>query len=345
MKIVVMSTMVPFVHGGAEELYHHLLLNLNATPGVSAEGFRLPFTWDPAERLIDEMLICRHIRLSNVDRVISLKFPAYLVPWHNKVIWLLHQYRQAYDLLEVNQSNIPDTKRGHEILSAIKINDNIAFSEAARIHTIAPTVSERLKRFNGFSSEVLRHPLNDPEIFTGGNNDGYILATGRINASKRQHLLVEALRYAPGVKLIIAGPPDTPADGERLLRLAHENRVDDRVKLDLRFLPRNDIATLVNNSAAVAYIPYDEDSIGYCTMEALQAQKPLLTVTDAGGVLDIIRHRDTGLVVSPDPEKLGKAMLSFVQNPSLTAQMGKAGAAAMRSAQLNWPNTIERLLS
>ena len=33
-----------------------------------------------------------------VDRLIGLKFPAYLIPHPRKVIWLLHQHRQAYDL-------------------------------------------------------------------------------------------------------------------------------------------------------------------------------------------------------------------------------------------------------
>src|SRR5690606_22450122 len=111
MKVLVLSTMVPFVHGGAEELFIHLVRNLQSA-GVEAEGFRIPFTWNPAERLIDEMLIARQLRLFNFDLVIALKFPAYLVPWNDKVLWLLHQYRQAYDLLDAGQSNIAPDARG-----------------------------------------------------------------------------------------------------------------------------------------------------------------------------------------------------------------------------------------
>src|SRR5206468_2357538 len=36
-----------------------------------------------------EMLIARTLRLYNVDRVIALKFPAYLIPHHDKRLWLL----------------------------------------------------------------------------------------------------------------------------------------------------------------------------------------------------------------------------------------------------------------
>ena len=344
MKVLVLSTMVPFVHGGAEELFDHLVLNLRRQ-GHDAEGMKLPFTWDPAEGLIEEMLIARQLRLYNVDRVIALKFPAYMVPWHDKVLWLLHQFRQAYDLLDAGQSNIPDTPRGQEILSAIRAGDALAFREARRIHTNAPITSRRLKKYNGFDSSVLRPPLNDPELFTGGEAEGYILATGRVNAGKRQALLVQALRHAPGVRLVVAGPPDTPADEEALRRLAVEEGVEDRLTLDLRFLPRAELARLVNGALAVAYLPYDEDSLGYCTMEAFQAAKPVITVTDSGGVLDIVRDRDNGRIVPPEPRELAAAMAGLAADPALASRYGRAGRGAMEDAGLDWPTTIERLVA
>ena len=345
MKVLVLSTMMPFVHGGAEELFDHLVHNLQATSGVEAEGFRIPFTWNPAERLIDEMLIARRLRLFNVDRVIALKFPAYLVPWDDKVVWLLHQYRQAYDLRDVGQSNIPDDGRGAQIVAAIRTADNAAFAEARRIYTNAPITARRLLHYNGVDSSVLRPPLNDPELFTGGESGGYVLATGRVNAGKRQHLLVRALRYSPGIRLVIAGPPDTPEDAEALRRLAAEEGVEDQLTLDLRFLSRSGLAGLVNRSLAVAYLPFDEDSLGYCAMEAFQAGKPVLTVTDAGGVLDIVRDGETGLVVAPDPEHLGDALTELVDDPARATRLGRAGRAAMDAEELTWSATIEKLLT
>lgn len=344
MRVLVLSTLVPFVHGGAEELYDHLVLNLRRQ-GHEAEGMRLPFSWNPPERLIDEMLIARQIRLWNVDRVIALKFPAYMVPWHDKVLWVLHQFRQAYDLLDAGQSDIGRDATGQRIVGAIRAGDALAFREARRIHTNAPITSNRLKHYNGFDSEVLRPPLNDPELFTGGEAGGYILASGRVNAGKRQSLLIKALRHAPGLRLIIAGPPDTPADGQALRRLAAEEAVEDRLTLDLRFLPRAELAALVNGALAVAYLPYDEDSLGYCTMEAFQAAKPMITATDAGGVLDIVRDGENGYVVPPKPETLAVAMRAVAADRTRARGMGMAGQEAMAALRLDWPSTIERLVS
>jgi glycosyltransferase involved in cell wall biosynthesis len=344
MKVLVLSTMVPFVHGGAEELCDHLVGNLRLA-GVDAEAFRIPFTWNPADRLIDEMVIARTLRLDNVDRVIALKFPAYMVPWHDKVLWLLHQYRQAYDLRDAGQSNIADDARGDQIVAAIRTGDMLAFGEAKRIFTNAPITARRLRHYNAVDSTVLRPPLNDPELFGGGEAEGYVLATGRINAAKRQHLLVEALRHAPGIRLVVAGPPDTPEDGERLRRLAVIAGVEDRLTLDLRFLPRGDFARLVNGASAVAYLPFDEDSFGYCTMEAFQAGKPVLTTIDSGGVLDIVRDGETGLVATPDPEALGAALAALADQPERAGRLGRSGREALGVHQLTWPATIGKLLS
>ena len=82
--------------------------------GHDAELLRIPFRWDPAERLYDEMLACRMMRLYNVDRVIGLKFPAYLIPHPHKTLWLIHQYRQAYDLAHSPMSNLPPRRDGRE---------------------------------------------------------------------------------------------------------------------------------------------------------------------------------------------------------------------------------------
>ncbi|MBP0445431.1 glycosyltransferase family 4 protein [Roseomonas sp. SSH11] len=344
MKVLVLSTLVPFVHGGAEELYDHLVLNLRRQ-GMEAEGMRIPFYWNPAEELIEEMLLARNLRVSGVDRVIALKFPAYMVPFPDKVLWLLHQYRQAYDLLDAGQSNIPGDASGERILHAIRAADAMAFRESRQIYTNAPITGRRLKHYNGFDSQVLRPPLNDPELFPGGESEGYILATGRVNDTKRQHLLVRALRRVPGLRLVVAGPPDSPADAEVLHRIAAQEGVEDRVTLDLRFVPRAHLAQLVNGALGVAYLPFDEDSLGYCTMEAFRAAKPVITTTDSGGVLDIVREGENGHVVPPSPEALAGAMARLHAAPARARDMGLAGRAAMEAQRLDWPTTIERLVS
>lgn len=345
MNVLVLSNMMPFVHGGAEELCSHLVRQLNAA-GTSAEAFRIPFAWEPYERLVEEMVIARSLRLWGVDRVIALKFPAYMIPHDNKVLWLLHQYRQAYDLFDAKQSNIPDNRRGDEIRAMIKAGDNACFRSARAIFSNSAVTAERLRRYNGFDSEILLPPLNDPELFTGGESQRYILASGRINSGKRQSLLIEALRYCPpNVHLIVAGPPDSAEDAQTITRLAGSKDRVGRVDLRLEFLPRAELATLVNQALAVAYLPFDEDSPGYVVMEALNAAKPVLTTTDSGGVLQLIHHELTGMVIDPNPKALARAMTGMTNDPARSRRWGREGQALWRSLGINWKHTLERLLS
>jgi glycosyltransferase involved in cell wall biosynthesis len=345
MKVLVVNNMAPFVWGGAEELAENLVRRLNDTAGVESELLRLPFQWEPAERLPLEIYLHRSYRLANVDRVIALKFPAYLVPHPHKTLWLLHQYRQGYDH-DNDHTNIPDSDRGREIRRLIRENDTACFRQCARIFVNSETTRERLKANNGIAGKLLLPPVNDPDLFGGGAYGDYVFAGGRINAAKRQHLLVEAMRdVGAGLRLVVAGPPDAPSDAERLRQLVHRHDLGDRVTLDLRLMSRAEIAAYVNGALACAYLPYEEDSPGYVTMEAFTAARPVLTATDSGGVLALVDDGATGWIVPPDAQALGAALNRLWAERRRTRAMGAAARHAWLRRGVTWPATIARLLS
>ena len=344
MKVLVVNNAAPFIRGGAEELADNLVRRLNATPGVQSELLRIPFKWDPDERLIDEMLICRGLKLYNVDRVIGLKFPAYLIPHHDKVLWLLHQFRQAYDLYEEGRGYLGDA-RGAVIRGAIKAADDRCFAECKAVHVNSPVTQARMKKFNGAQSTVLYPPLNDAELFTGGEDEGYIFAGGRVSPGKRQHLLIEAMAHVrTPVKLVIGGPPESDVYADRLRALIEQLDLSDRVELRLGFHPRADIARWVNGARACVYIPYDEDSLGYVTMEAVAAGKPVLTTLDAGGLLELVAA-ETGAVTAPEPEAIGEGLEHLVSDPARARSLGEAAQALWLSKGIDWKDTIAALLA
>lgn len=345
MKILVVNNMAPFIWGGAEELAVHLQRNLMAA-GHQSEVLRIPFQWEPATCIPSQMMMVRSLELWNADRVIALKFPAYLIRHPHKTLWLLHQYRQAYDLLEAGQSNLPDGDVGGTIRNAIVAADQEAFKESRRIFVNSEVTQARLKKFNAFDSDVLLPPINDPELFIGGQGQGYVFAGGRINSMKRQHLLVEALAKAPAtVRLVVAGPPDGPEDARRLEELVELHGLRERVKLDLRFLPRSDYAAYLDGANAVAYLPYDEDSLGYVAMEAATAGKALITTLDSGGVLGLARPGETGWVTEPDPDALAQALTRACTEPATSVRLGEGARDLWRAMDITWPRTVERLLA
>jgi glycosyltransferase involved in cell wall biosynthesis len=345
MKVAVVTNMVPFVHGGAEEHTNVLVQHLEES-GHLVDFVRLPFRWNPLSVVPAQIAAAQQLRLDAADKVISLKFPGYLVPHPNHTIWLIHQFRQAYDLLGTTHSHVNHDAPDRAIRQQIVDADNAAFRSARSIFTISQVVADRLLEHNGFTSKILLAPMLDKGIFRWREPESYIFAGGRVNAMKRQRLLIEALARTPSfVRLVIMGPPDDEASAAELHRLREELGVTDRLTLDLRFAPREEIADRVNRATACAYLPYQEDSAGYVTLEAAEASKPVITTDDSGGVLRMVEDGKTGWVVAPDVDALAGAMTAALERPAESRARGAAIHEKWQAQDTSWATAVERLLA
>src|ERR671923_1003030 len=162
MRIVIATVQVPFIRGGAEILAEGLRDALQAE-GHEAEIAAIPFKWYPPERILDHILACRLLDITEstgmtVDRVIGLKFPAYFIPHPNKVLWILHQHRTAYDLWDHTLGDLIHFPNGVQIRETIRQADKRLLPEAQKIFTIAANVSRRLKTYCGIDSTPLYNP-------------------------------------------------------------------------------------------------------------------------------------------------------------------------------------------
>jgi len=341
MKVLIVNNMAPFVWGGAEELATHLKRNLLAH-GHTADVLRIPFQWQPVPKIPTQMLLVRGIELENVDRVIGLQFPAYLIRHPQKTLWVLHQYRQAYDLYDAGHTDLEEVDG---LRALIKSADEETFAECRQIFTNSEVTRRRLSHYNSVEAQVLMPPVNDPELFYEAPAEGYIFAGGRVNNMKRQRLLLEAFAMTTGrAKLVIAGPAEDESYAADLRTTIDRMGIADRVTLDIRFLPRGVYADYVRKASAVAYVPFDEDSLGYVAMEGVTARKPLLTTADSGGVLGLARDRETGWVAAPTAAALAEAMTSVFEDPARARTYGQAANELWRSMDISWPDTVSRLL-
>jgi glycosyltransferase involved in cell wall biosynthesis len=344
-KVLILNNGVPFVRGGAEHLADSLEHELRVR-GHEAQVVRLPLRWHSPEAVADSMAAAAAVRLPEADRVIALKFPAYLVPHDDKVVWLLHQFRQVYDLWDTPLQDLPNSPETDELRRAIQRSDTRALSGVGRLYCNSAVTADRLQRYNGLRAEVLLPPHGDASTFRDDGPGDYVLAIGRVTASKRQHLLVEAMASAGrDVRLVVAGQPETAHDGEVLERLVSAHGLQDRVRLDLRFITDEEKVDLLAGARAVAYLPHDEDSYGYVTVEAMLSRKPVITTHDSGGVLQLVRDQATGLVVEPTAEALGAAMTRVSTDAPLAVGMGAAGKTMVDELDLSWDSVVEKLLS
>ena len=77
--------------------------------------------------------------------------------------------------------------------------------------------------------------------------------------------------------------------------------------------------------------------------EAFLAEKPVVTTTDAGGPLEVVSDRATGLVCEPRAEAVAAACEWLRSHPDEARAFGLAGKAV--AGQVTWDRTIERLLA
>jgi glycosyltransferase involved in cell wall biosynthesis len=343
MRVAIATAQVPFVRGGAEVLTEGLLAALREH-GVEAELVQLPFQWHPPARLLDHVLATRLWRLDGADRVIGMKFPAYLVPHPDKVLWLMHQHRAAYDLWGDRATGLPDTTEGRAVRDAVWRADAAWLPEARRVHTLSPVVSDRLRRFNGIASTPLLPPLADPGAFRSGPYGDYVFAPSRLSAAKRQGLLVEAMRHVrSGARLVLAGEAATASELETLRAAVRRHGVGDRVTILGRWIPEHQKVDLLAGALAVAFVPRDED-YGYVTLEAAAAARATITCSDAGGPTLFVRDGETGLVRPPDPRALAEAIDALMGDRREAARLGANARDQLTALDLRWDRVVEELL-
>jgi glycosyltransferase involved in cell wall biosynthesis len=344
MKVVVVNNCVPFVRGGAEHLADALVTQLHEH-GHRAQLVRLPFRWDPPEKIAESMLAAALVEIDLADLVIGLKFPAYHAQHDTKVLWLLHQFRDVYDLWNTPMQGVPATPEVRRLREAIIRADNRCFASCRAIFTNSPVTSDRLLRYNGFDSTVLWPPLRDPLGLESPRYEPFVFAGGRVNGAKRQHLAVEAMRYArSGIRLVVAGAPETPADEQRLRDLVARHGLEDRVELVMRYIGEDEKREYLGGALACLSIPWDEDSYSYVALEALSARKAVVTTEDAGGVRLLVDDGVTGLVVPPEPRELGGALDRLARDPRSARRMGEAGHERLALLGLSWARVVEALV-
>lgn len=341
-KVAVLHAQVPFVRGGAEMHVENLVKNLKSH-GFDAELVSIPFKWYPANALFDSYFMWQMTDLSEsngekIDLVIPLKVPTYAVRHPNKVIWLMHQYRAAYDLKNnANAAGLNTVPNGKQVIEKITQIDNQALADSAAIYANSKNVAARLKKYNQIDSVPLYHPPALADRYFTQEYGDYILSVGRLDRSKRTDLLIRALPYCDSrIKVIIAGKgPEL----ENLERLAERLGVSDRVSLP-GFVPDDGVLKLYANALAVCFPPIDED-YGYITLEAFLSKKPILTCKDSGGVLEFAEDGENAFIVDYSAEAMGACFDKLYHNKTLAEELGRSGYRRVKD--ISWDVVVDEL--
>lgn len=345
MKIALCSSFVPFVKGGYRNIVEWLESELRIA-GHQVERIYLPQV-DAPELLLGQMMAYRWIDLTETaDRVICFRPPAHFIPHPNKVLWFIHHVRAFYDLWDTPYRTFPDDPHHRAIRFALHESDTLALNEAKSIFTNSKVVSDRLQAYNKVNSEVLYPPVANSEKFHCRTFNQEIAYVCRVEHHKRQHLLLEALSYTrTPVKLRIAGKASNSAYAEELRSIIAKRGLEQRVVFDDRWISEEEKIDILSECLAAAYLPLDEDSYGYPTLEASHSGKPIITTYDSGGVLEFVVDEHNGILTEPNPKSLADAMDKMYLDRANTQKMGHNAFTRIGDLNISWAHVVNRLLS
>lgn len=340
-----MSTFVPFIKGGARNIVEWLESALRKE-GHQVEIIYLPEVDSPAT-LYQQMAAFRWIDLSAADRVICFRPQAHLIQHHHKILWFIHHVRAFYDLWDNDlYRGCLDDESHRGFRKALHKTDTAAISEAKHIFTNSKVVSARLQRFNNVDSEVLYPPVFQSERFFCRNYNDEIVYVCRVEHHKRQHLLISAMALTKtNVRLRICGSSFYSGYPNELRGQIAELGIQHKVTLDDRWISEEEKVEILADCLAAAYLPEDEDSYGYPSVEASHASKAIITTSDSGGVLELVVDGVNGFVTDPDARALAEAMDELFNDRNLARTMGENARNRLDEIKISWSHVLERLLA
>jgi glycosyltransferase involved in cell wall biosynthesis len=228
---------------------------------------------------------------------------------------------------------------------------NFALRRATRIVIPSESLRELALRW-GIPSEritVLPNPVEAPKSLDDravlrrrhGIDGPTVVFAGRLSVQKAVDVALEAMTRVERVDLLLAG--DGP-DAEKLRERSRDLGLDGRA----RFLgpqPRQTVFELLRAADAVV-LSSKWENFPHVLVEALAVGTPVLS-TDTGGVSEIVRDGENGLLVpTGDPDALAEAITRYFADAELQERLRAAAPGSVeRFAPDRIYTRLEQILS
>lgn len=342
MKIVLVSSTAPFVKGGARNIVEWLRIEM-LRRGHQVEIIEIP-EYDEPSKIIQQSYGLRFLNLDKADKVITFRPQSHLIQHHNKTVWFIHHLRVFYDLWESSYRDFPADDKHVGIRDELQRIDTLALQQAKNVFSNSITMQSRLLKYNGIRSEVLYPPVINAEEYKNISFEKKLVYVSRLEHHKRQHLIIEAMNWIPrDFKLTIAGKSGNESYIKYLNTIVAKYSLEDRISIEDRWISEDEKRQLLGTSLYNVYMPLEEDSYGYPTLEAAHAGKATITTSDSGGVKEFVTHDKNGLVFQPNPESIGNGIRKYLSIDD-ARKLGENAYKTISDLAINWDFVIESLL-
>jgi glycosyltransferase involved in cell wall biosynthesis len=382
MKIAIVApSPVPFLIGGAEKLFWGMHRYMNQLTPHEVELIKVPCRDQEFWPLMESYERFGRLDLSHFDRVITTKYPAWMVYHRNHHLYMQHTCRGVYDLYRLCgkplefvpnhraleplcrmlQQPRPDRSLLDPFLKELFFlreradlpPDTFAFPgplTRAVIHWLDRLAlsPEEIQTYSAISKNVTNRegyfpPGVDIEVIHHPSDLEGLHSTG-------YQYLFTASRLEELKRMDLLVEAFKSVDAEMEFRIAGTGGQEERLKQlaakdrrirFLGFVPDAEMVGQYAGALCVPFVPYDED-YGLITLEAMLSSKAVLTTLDSGGVNELVRDGVNGRAVPPEKDAIAAAMQDMIAHRDRTMQMGVNGRESV--LPINWHNTVSALL-
>ena len=378
MKIAIIApSSVPPVQGGAERLWNGLCDRINQETSSHAELITLPSPETTFAELMASYRLFSELDLMRFDRVISGKYPAWMVDHPDHYLYMVHKLRGVYDTYRYSM----------EISSEMSRQVPREVQRLDKIIAQASPGREILPEFWGVLGEALQSDFQEWFAFPGSLTRRVVHFLDTVGINKKSisrfcaisDTVAQRDNYFPdSANPLVLHPPtelkvlpptannylftvsrlDAPKRIDLLIRAFMTTEINSEFRIagtgpqqgELKKLAANDsrviflgeisdreLARQYAGSAYVPFIPYDVD-YGLVGIEAMLYAKALLTSDDAGGINEVFVLGQMGLSVQPEKDALAQAMTWMFENPAEVEEMGRA--ARVGAKPITWQNIL-----
>jgi len=245
--------------------------------------------------------------------------------WHDALFQQMAQYAPAYDaVIAVSQHTLDDMVEWGYPRDQMRV-----------VH-------------HGVTRDWLQAPHHPQPVFPAMKDRPVIFHPARMSLAKGSLVVVEAFRlvrqYVPDAYLLLAGTSLTVdwdsvqnREIQQIQDKIREYHLEEHVGIYTFQWP--EIRAAYDAADVVVYPSVFPEPFGIVVIEAMAREKPVV-VTRAGGMPEIVTHRQSGWIVDPNnPEALADALRTLLTNRPLAAQL------AMGARQRVWDwFTAERMV-
>jgi glycosyltransferase involved in cell wall biosynthesis len=229
-----------------------------------------------------------------------------------------------------------------------------AATEATLIVTVSRYSAQKIVQLYSVDETKIRVVPNgvDPQRFKptedcgkirkviGGNSEQVILFVGNLIPRKGLHFLIDAaeqvIKENRETKFVVVG--DGPLKSH-LVSYSEEHGVSDNFVF-LGYVPEEMLHQLYS-CADVFASPSIQEGQGITLLEAQAAAKPVVAF-NVTAIKEVVKNKETGLLVKPDSHELANAILTLLSDESLREKMGWAGREFV-SKNFSWDVCAQKM--